>query len=153
FSNFDKESVILQGGDDFSNYDPITRTVLDKLGPNPRYGGRHGLNEGWKLAHQSGLISLPQPGADATRQSPFPEEEAQDRYWDAGRKNCERAAGIISRATQKQFDEVLREIVSGCKCSAGMGRDKRETVKRDYKDPTGTFRQFYEASKQVVERA
>jgi len=36
FSDFDKESVILQGGDDFSNYDRITRTVLDKLGPNPR---------------------------------------------------------------------------------------------------------------------
>jgi len=151
FSEFGGESV-LQGGDDFSLYDPISRTVLGKLGENPHYGARHGLNEVLKTAHQGGLIAL-QESETTTNQAPFSDEEVQDRYWNQGRKNCEKVAGVISRKERTDYQETLRGIIWECKRTARMGKDKQETVKRDYMDPTGTFRRFYEASQQALERA
>jgi superfamily II DNA or RNA helicase len=149
FSKLGCETV-LQGGDDYSNVDPVTRQVLGKLGENPHYGGRHGLNEALKTAHDAGLISLQESGH---AQPLFSKEEMGDRYWEAGRKNCEKAAGLISRKNGTNYQETLRNLTAQCKRVAGMGGDKKDTVQRDYKDPLGTFKKFYEASRLALENA
>jgi hypothetical protein len=148
FSKFGEETV-KQGGEDFSRYDPLSRVVIGKLGRNPHYGGRHGINEIFRAADEANLINL----SDAKPTSPFSDDEKMERWWDAGRKLCERTAGIVSRSQGLDYQEVLRRVTAACKREAGMGRDKKETVMREYKDPVGTFQRFYEAAERALRRA
>jgi hypothetical protein len=147
-SEFGQESVF-QGGTDYSKYDPISRRILNKLGENPYYGGRHGMNEIFKAANEENLINL----ADGQKDSPYTDDELVDKYWTDGLRQCELAAGPISRAEGGDYQETLGTVIGTCKRAAGMGRDKPPTVKRDHKDPVGTLRKFYLAAKRANEAA
>lgn len=147
-SNFGDE-VVLQGGDDFSKYDPISRKLLDNLGPNPRYGGRDGINELLRNADANNLISL----NGVKSESPFSTEELIDQHWKNYNENCKLAAGPISRSSGADYQETVIQIKGQCKRAAGMSGKTREQVLRDFKDPLNTFQKLDEASKAILQRA
>lgn len=152
FSEFG-EQVVLQGGDDFSRYDPVSFKLLSNLGENPYYGARSGINELLKNADETGLIALLDGPAEVAPATPFTDEQMCEGYWSKGRELCKQAAGVISRGDGSDYQQTLQHITAACKRTAGMGRDKKEAVVRDYKDPVGTFRKFFEASQQALARA
>lgn len=152
FSEFG-EQVVIQGGDDFSRYDPVSFKLLNNLGQNPYYGARSGINELLRNADETGMIALLDNPSEQSNQVPFSDEELCDRYWEAGLKACRTAAAIICANEAVEKGKTNSQVTAQCKRAAGMGRDSHETVRRDYKDPVGTFRKFSEAAKQALARA
>jgi superfamily II DNA or RNA helicase len=147
-SEFGHESV-QQGGEDFSPYDKITRVILGNLGPSSAFGGRHGLNEAFREAVKENLVNI----ADAKpKKSPWSPDEEMKRWWDAGLALCKSAAGKISRASGTDYQDALDGVIGQCKRAAGMGRDKKEKVMRDYPDPLATFKKFHDAADEAAKR-
>ena len=143
------DEEVTQGGENFSKWDPLGRKILDQLGPNPRYGGRDGINEVLRLADIHNLMKVP----EAQPQRPvFSVDEEMDRYWHLGNENCRKAAGIIQRLRRMPYNE-LREIIAVCKREAGMGRDKIENVRRDDPDALAKIKSFHSASNNALVRA
>lgn len=149
FSDVGTETVI-QGGEDFSDVDPISRRVLDKLGNGVAYGGRHGLNEAFRVALNEDLVKHTDSKQEVT---PWSKDEEIDKYWKAGLAFCDKTAGLLAKAQGSDYQEALGMVRAGCKRTAGMGRDKIEYVRRDYPDPLGTVKKFYGAAKDAFDRA
>ena len=68
------DEEVTQGGENFSRWDPMGRRILDQLGPNPRYGGRDGINEVLRLAD---MLKVPEAEAP---QPVFSVDEQMDQY-------------------------------------------------------------------------
>lgn len=145
-----EDEEITQGGEDFSKYDPMSRQILDRLGPNPRYGGRDGINEILRLVDQANLM---QPSGPAAEQPVFTVDEQMDKYWQRGMDTCRKAAGTISRHRRMPFDQAVRELVSACKREAGMGRDKIEKIKREDPKALDKIKRFHAAAERALLRA
>lgn len=140
---------VVQGGENFSKWDSTSRAILDRLGPNPRYGGRDGINE---------ILRLRDNLADADIVAPDPmshlsPDQKIDRYWEDGNQMCERAGGIIYRMDQSvPMAHAISRVKSACKREAGMGRDTIEKVRREYPNPVETVRKFFEAAQRALTR-
>lgn len=145
-SKFGQEDVI-QGAKNFSRYDPLSRALLGKLGQNPWYGGRHGINEILKAADEGQLISL----KDAKEESLFTAQEQMERYWNTGLSHIGKAAAIRSKKNNADYSETRRNMTADCKRAANMGRDNKETVMRDYKNPLETFKRFEDAARRILD--
>ena len=137
---------VVQGGENFSKWDSTSRTILDRLGPNPRYGGRDGINE---------ILRLRDNLADADIVTPDPmshlsPDQKINRYWEM----CERAGGIIYRLDQSvPMAHAISRVKSACKREAGMGRDTIEKVRREYPNPVDTVRRFFDAAQRALSRS
>lgn len=148
YAELDGEEV-RQGGEDFSKYDPMSRCIFDRLGPNPRYGGRDGINEILRLADTGDFMK---PNAEPTTKPLFDPDEQIQRCWDRGRANIKSAAGIVSRARSLPYDEVVRDLTASCKRQAGMKGDIK-TVRREHKTPVEVMQKFLKASEAVLSSA
>lgn len=148
-SEFGNETI-MQAGEEVTVYDRVSRVVITKLGPNPMYGGRHGINDILRAAHLDNLVEFPEAGE---RPAAIDPNVQMDRDWDDGLAFCKSAARAISKATGSDWQETLAGVTGQCKRAAGMGRDPKERVKRDYPDPRGTFKKFRDAAEEAFKRA
>lgn len=135
-----------QGGDDYSPFDRIARVIIRKL---PKiFGGRNGINEILRVAHEDELIDL----ADAKKAEPvFTVEEIVERHWDVGFELCKSIAGIYAKRSNRDYQSAISEVVGACKRQAGMGRDKWQTVLREHADPVATLQKFEKIARQQLE--
>lgn len=126
-----------QGGDDYSPFDPISRVVITRL-PHA-IGGRNGINEILRIAHDGDLIDL----ATQQKEEPvFSVEERVRRHWEIGYDLCKSIAGIYSKHFGRDYQTAMQEIVGACKRAAGFGAKKWQTVLRDFPDPVATMQKF-----------
>lgn len=142
---------VRQGGEDFTKWDPTGRKIFDMLGPNPRFGGRDGINEILRLADVSGFMSQtnePQP-----TERMFTEDEMMQRCWDTGLKNCRKAGMTLAKLRNAPANETIRRIISACKRVAGMGNADLNKVRREFQKPLETMQRFLRASETAVQNA
>lgn len=145
------DEVVIQGGQDYTSVDYISRAILIKLGPNPVYGGRHPINEILLTGLQGGFFDL----SGVKPQSPFSADEEMRKHWDQGMANCKSAAGKLSRGQNISFDEALFGVIGECKRRAGFpaGKNAKEKVMRDDPDARAKFERFYQVSMEALARA
>jgi hypothetical protein len=145
-ARFDDEEV-RQGGEDFSEWDPKARRILDHLGEQPHYGGRHGINEVLRAFDQLNLMEAP----TARPETPiWSVDEEMDQFWRRGMENCKKAAGIISRKTDTSYEAAVPQVVNRCKREAGMGQSQVEKVRREDPDARGKIKKFYIAAERAL---
>jgi superfamily II DNA or RNA helicase len=149
FGELDDETVV-QGGEDFTSVDYMSRAILIKLGPNPVYGGRHPINEILITGIRDGLFEA----TGGKPKSPFSAEEEMNKHWGRGMQNCESAAGVIASRQGIPYQEAISSVIGECKRMAGFprGKDAKQRVMRDDPDAPAKFKKFFDGSVDVVKR-
>jgi superfamily II DNA or RNA helicase len=137
-----------QGGADYSPFDPISRVVLTKL-PHA-IGGRNGINEILRIAHEGEFIDL---SGQKKQEQPFSVEERVKRNWDIGFDYCKSLAGIYSKNSGHDYQTAINEVVGACKRAAGFSGKKWQTVLREFADPVATMEKFSRVARQQYEAA
>lgn len=142
---------VRQGGEDFTKWDPTGRKIFDMLGPNPRFGGRDGINEILRLADVGGFMSQTNEMQPAERV--FTDDELMQRCWDVGLKNCRKAGMTLAKFRGTPVDETIRRVISACKRVAGMGSADLNKVRREFPNPLETMQRFLKATETAVQNA
>ena len=137
-----------QGGDDYSPFDPISRVVITKL-PHA-IGGRNGINEILRIAHDGQMIDL---SGQEKEEPVFSVEERVKRHWEIGYDLCKSLAGFYAKRSGHDYQTAINEVTGACKRAAGFGGKKWKTVLRDFPDPIATMKKFEKIARREYEAA